>query len=366
MTALKLLNQRMTTRLLLHHSLALPRNIGGARVYLAPAGFVTDAGGAVAAGDGWPVADGSLVFTALRVFVREADQVLTAVAPFAAVLDWSMEEGEAVAAHVAKTIRRIGARRPPFAGLHLDRPLVMGIVNVTPDSFSDGGAWFDHDRAIAHGRELLAAGADILDIGGESTRPGSAEVSEQEEMDRILPVIGALAREGAVISVDSRHTAVMAAALAEGAAIVNDIAALTAPGAEAAVAQAGAAAVLMHMQGEPRSMQEAPVYDCAPLDIYDFLADRLAACEAAGIPAERLCVDPGFGFGKTVEHNLEILRHLGLLHGLGQPVLVAASPAPSTTSTATTTSVSAVLTRCLHGSCSPASAWQSARRWMSA
>lgn len=213
-----------------------------------------------------------------------------------------------------------------FAGLSLERPRLMGVINVTPDSFSDGGRFFDSPSAIAHGRALLAAGADILDIGGESTRPGAQAVTADEELARVIPVVTALAAGGAVVSVDTRHATVMRAAIAAGAAIVNDITALAGDcEALSLVAESGVSVVLMHMQGEPAGMQQAPRYDCAPREVRDYLAARLAACRSAGIAADRLCIDPGIGFGKTVAHNLEILADLGSLVALGVAVLVGVS-----------------------------------------
>lgn len=312
---------------------ALPQGVAGpdddlaGRLYIQPTGIVAGpaAEAAVAAGNGWPLAGGPLVFTACMVLLRDRDRVVETLAPFAEVLDWSTAEGGAVAEHVAGLIHRIGARRAGFAGLPDDRPLVMGVVNVTPDSFSDGGAFLDPSAAVAHGAALLAAGADILDIGGESTRPGAAPVSPGEEMARVLPVIRELAQRGAVVSVDTRHAPTMAAAVAAGARIVNDVSALGGPDALPVAASSGLSVILMHMQGEPRSMQADPVYDFAPLDVYEHLAARIAACVEAGIAAERLCVDPGIGFGKNLEHNTQVLARLTLLHGLGCPVLLGAS-----------------------------------------
>ncbi|HYD99325.1 MAG TPA: dihydropteroate synthase, partial [Alphaproteobacteria bacterium] len=216
--------------------------------------------------------------------------------------------------------------RPSLAGLAFDRPLVMGIVNVTPDSFSDGGDFADPARAIAHGRALRAAGADILDIGGESTRPGAAPVPVEQEIARVVPVVRALAAEGAVVSIDTRRAATMRAALAAGARILNDVTALAGdPDSLGVAAASGAPVVLMHMQGEPRTMQADPRYDDVAFDIHDHLTARIAACAAAGIPRARIVVDPGIGFGKTGAHNVDLLRQLTLLHGLGCPVMVGVS-----------------------------------------
>ncbi|HDR27993.1 dihydropteroate synthase [Rhodovulum sp.] len=219
------------------------------------------------------------------------------------------------------------APRPALAGLSLDRPRIMGILNVTPDSFSDGGRFADPQAALAQGR-ALAGGADILDIGGESTRPGSAAVPEADEIARIAPVIAALRAAGVAtpVSIDTRKAAVARAALAAGADMVNDVAALGFdPALAGVVAGAGVPVCLMHAQGDPATMQDDPRYDDVLLDVYDFLAARIAAAEAAGIPRARIMVDPGIGFGKTVAHNLALIRGIGLFHGLGCPILLGAS-----------------------------------------
>ncbi len=205
-----------------------------------------------------------------------------------------------------------------------DRPQVMGIVNVTPDSFSDGGRFYSPAQALDQARCLIDAGADGLDIGGESTRPGAQAVGEQEELERILPVLEGLRHCGVPVSVDTMKPAVMRAALAAGAAMINDVRALQAQGALEAVRDSDCAVCLMHMQGEPRRMQDAPQYRDVLNEVYDFLATRIAACEAAGIARSRLCIDPGFGFGKTLEHNLTLLRGLPRLAELA-PVLVGVS-----------------------------------------
>ena len=212
-------------------------------------------------------------------------------------------------------------RAAPF-----DRPRLMGILNVTPDSFSDGGAHADAERAIAHGLRLAAEGADIVDVGGESTRPGAVEVPVAEELRRVLPVVEALAEAGVTVSIDSRKSAVMAAALAAGATIVNDVSGLTFdPRSVEVAAGSGAFVVLMHMAGEPATMNEAPRYEACALEVFDWLAARIEACEAAGIRRERIVVDPGLCFAKHEPHNLDVLRHLALYHGLGCPVLLGAS-----------------------------------------
>ncbi|NBB84590.1 MAG: dihydropteroate synthase, partial [Alphaproteobacteria bacterium] len=216
--------------------------------------------------------------------------------------------------------------RPPFAGLTLDRPRIMAVINVTPDSFSDGGDFQDAGAAIAHGRAMLEAGADILDIGGESTRPGADPVPPDEEIRRVEPVIRTLAAEGATVSIDTRHAAVMAAALDAGAAIVNDVTALTGdPDSRPLIAARRPPTVLMHMQGEPQTMQAAPAYADVVLDVFDHLEAQLTAARAAGLPPDRIVVDPGIGFGKAVDHNLALLREAALFQGLGCGVLIGVS-----------------------------------------
>ena len=210
--------------------------------------------------------------------------------------------------------------------LRLDRPRVMGIVNVTPDSFSDGGHHDTVEAAVAHGLRLAAEGADLLDVGGESTRPGAADVSLDDELARVVPVIERLVRETSLpVSVDTSKPEVMRAAVAAGAGMINDVYALRREGALDAAAALGVPVVLMHMQGEPRGMQDAPHYDDVVGDVHRFLAERLFACEMAGIPKARLVVDPGFGFGKSLDHNLRLLRQLSRLGDLGVPVLAGLS-----------------------------------------
>ncbi|OGA46509.1 MAG: dihydropteroate synthase [Betaproteobacteria bacterium RIFCSPLOWO2_12_FULL_62_58] len=209
--------------------------------------------------------------------------------------------------------------------LALDRPLIMGVVNVTPDSFSDGGRYATTDHAVAHARSLIEQGADMLDIGGESTRPGAASVTLEEERRRVLPVLEALQDCGVPVSVDTQKPALMREAIAAGAAMVNDINALAAPDALEAVADTAAAVCLMHKLGDPQTMQQNPHYDDVVRGVRQFLVERVTAAERAGIGRERIVIDPGFGFGKTFEHNLALLRELRQLAALGVPVLVGLS-----------------------------------------
>ena len=287
----------------------------GARTYFRPLGLIAGEPARIAVENGLavPLAGGPLAFTAVESLIRTGRHVGRG---FVRITALSGERN-------APLLHALSAPRA------LKLPPVMGIVNVTPDSFSDGGAFLDSAAAIAHGAGLLAAGAGILDVGGESTRPGSQPTSPHEEMRRVLPVIEGLAplarEKGALVSIDTRNAVTMRAALAAGARMLNDVTALTSPGCLAAAAESDVPVVLMHMQGAPQTMQAEPHYDDAALDIFDWLEERIAACEAAGIARERIIVDPGIGFGKTVRHNLEILARIALFHGLGVPILVGAS-----------------------------------------
>jgi dihydropteroate synthase len=298
------------------------------QVYVIPQGIVSGAAAAAAivGGQGWPIADGPRAFAAVGIALRQKVGAALAVLPFTEAIAWAEDEGLVVARHVSGLIHRIGSRRKPWAGLALDRPAVMGVVNVTPDSFSDGGEVFSTDEAVARGLAMAEAGAAIVDVGGESTRPGADPVSPDEEARRVVPVVRGLAERGVTVSIDTRHAAVMAEAVEAGARIVNDVTALADPAALATVARLGVAVCLMHMQGDdPRTMQADPRYDCAPLDVFDVLAARIEACVGAGIARESLCVDPGIGFGKTPAHNAQVLACLGMYHGLGLPVLLGVS-----------------------------------------
>ncbi|MFN3076942.1 MAG: dihydropteroate synthase [Alphaproteobacteria bacterium] len=293
-----------------------------------PTGIVAGKAAAltVEAGYGRPLAGGALAFTGCEVLRRTSPGFSVTALPLAGLGAWAESQGRGVAGSIAWQMTRLTEPCPPWAGLTMDRPRLMGVVNVTPDSFSDGGTTLNPSDAIARGLALLAAGADLIDVGGESTRPGAQPVSPGEEIARIEPVVRALSERGALVSIDTRHAAVMAAAVAAGARILNDVTALAGDaGSMAVAADCSAAVLLMHMQGEPRTMQAAPEYQAAPLDVLDFLAQRVEACQQAGIAPDRIAVDPGIGFGKTVAHNVEILNRLALLHLLGRPVVLGAS-----------------------------------------
>jgi dihydropteroate synthase len=300
-----------------------------ARVYLLPLALM--AGGAaealMAERLACRIGAGPVAMTACAVRVRGAKGPVHEVAVAVHdLLAWA-SSAPAAAARIRVLLERIAAPRPGWD----DRPRLMGIVNVTPDSFSDGGAHLDPAAALAHCEALVAAGADILDIGGESTRPGAAPVPPEEEIGRVLPVLeGLRARRdqlpGVLLSIDTRRAAVMRAAVQAGVDIINDVSALAGdPDSLAVAAASGAHVAIMHMQGTPETMNVAPAYDDVALDVFDFLEARIEACVAAGIARERITVDPGLGFGKRGRQNLEILRALPLFHGLGCPILLGAS-----------------------------------------
>lgn len=210
--------------------------------------------------------------------------------------------------------------------LSLDQTRIMGVLNVTPDSFSDGGKFTQVDAACTHALAMQQAGADIIDVGGESTRPGAESVSLQQELDRVIPVIEALSRASDVcISIDTSKPEVMAAAVKAGAHMINDVNALRAPGAVQVAAQSQAAVCLMHMQGAPRTMQQQPHYENVVEEVYEFLQARVAECHGAGIAKEKMAIDPGFGFGKTLQHNLSLLKHLARFKDLNLPILAGMS-----------------------------------------
>jgi dihydropteroate synthase len=306
---------------------------GETRLYLRPLGLAAgaDAASLCAAGLARPLAGAApLAFTAGELVLRWPGGEARAVAGLAEILGWRDRAEPALRDALAGWIDRLGApRRAPGAG-PLDRPLLMGIVNVTPDSFSDGGETLDPDAACARAIALAEAGADIVDIGGESTRPGAQPVAPQIEAARIRPVLERLSRRrdalgGALVSIDTRRAAVMRIALDCGADLVNDVSALADPDSLPLLAGSRAAIVLMHMPGDPATMNRAPAYRDVALDVVDHLAGRIAACRLAGIAAERLIVDPGIGFGKRGPENLAVLRALPLFQGLGCPVLLGLS-----------------------------------------
>jgi dihydropteroate synthase len=292
-----------------------------ARLYVRPIGLLYGPTAATAVADGLalPLAGGGIAFAAAEVIEGVPGKTRTRMCTAQTLAASSDADFKALLA-------RITAKRAPFAGLALDRPILMGIVNVTPDSFSDGGLYDSKEAAVAHAAALAAAGAAIVDIGGESTRPGSDAVEAREEAARVLPVIEALSGLRAIISVDTRKASVARAAADAGAKILNDVSALTyEPDSIQVAEQRGLSVVLMHAQGEPKTMQDDPRYADVVLEVFDYLEARIAAVVAAGIGDARIAADPGLGFGKTLAHNLALLSHTSLFHGLGVPLLVGAS-----------------------------------------
>lgn len=296
-------------------------------LYLRPLGLFDAAllgAGGEGAIAGMPLAGGPLAFSAVEIVERAGKAVLRRVigAGDGFDRDWGRHTLEA-----ASLVEALTAPRPRLAGLALDRPRIMGIVNVTPDSFSDGGNFNSAQAAVDHGLRLVEEGAGILDIGGESTRPGADAVALEEELRRVLPVLeGLRSRTEALISVDTRKAEVMRRAALAGADILNDVSALTHdPKAMETAAETGLPVMLMHAQGDPKTMNDDPQYSDVVLDVFDFLESRIAACVAAGIAKTKLVADPGIGFGKHLHHNVAVLASMSLYHGLGVPVLLGAS-----------------------------------------
>jgi dihydropteroate synthase len=300
----------------------------GARVYLVPVGFVF--GGP----QGRPIGNSGIKFLSVRAIVRDGNDVV-----FDKQVDASLGLGELMKAMPAslreaaeQQLQNIAKPRQPIKlddnkQLVFARPIIMGVLNVTPDSFSDGGDYLDHQAAIARARAMVAEGAHIIDIGGESTRPGAKPVWEGEEAERVIPVIKALANDGIPISIDSRHSVVMEKAVAAGAHIINDVTALSYdPESINVAATAGKPVILMHSKGQPETMQDDPYYNHVLLDIYDYLEERVKACELVGLTRDRLVVDPGIGFGKRVlKDNMTLINNIGLFHSLGCPLMLGAS-----------------------------------------
>jgi dihydropteroate synthase len=297
--------------------------------WLRPLGFISGhaAAAAVAVGRARPLGGSNLAFTwILATGLGPGRRPISVAAPLAELEAWIAHTGVRFARRFRAQLAAFSNLPAAWAGFPLDHPLVMGVLNVTPDSFSDGGRWFDGAGATARGHALLEAGADIIDVGGESTRPGAVPVPKDEEIRRVEPVVRALAKSGAVVSIDTRHAMVMAAALDAGARIVNDVSALTHdPGSLALIARRQAPVVLMHMRGEPQTMQRNPVYASPLIEVLQFLETRVGVCVAAGIPRESIAIDPGIGFGKLVSHNLELIAGIGAFHGLGHPVVLGVS-----------------------------------------
>ncbi len=273
---------------------------------------------------GLPLAGGRLAFSALEVLERTGGGTQRRTIGLGDLFERDWGRHTLAASDLLEEIR---APRARLAGLSLDRPRIMGIVNGTPDSFSDGGKHEGADAAIAHGLKLAEEGADILDIGGESTRPGSDLVAAEDELRRVMPVIeGLRAKTDKLISIDTRKAEVMRRAVAAGVDILNDVSALTHdPDSLEVAAESGLPVMLMHAQGDPKTMNDNPQYSDVVLDVFDYLEGRIRDCVAAGVPKSRIIADPGIGFGKHLHHNVAVLNALSLYHGLGVPILLGAS-----------------------------------------
>jgi dihydropteroate synthase len=286
--------------------------------YVIPRGLISGpaATRAIEAGVALPLAGGPLAFASAEIIEREEG-----AEGRRRPVDLAMAR-----AFASDLVDGLARPRLAWAGFNLQRPLLMGVVNVTPDSFSDGGDFAEASTAIDHARAMLAAGADIIDVGGESTRPGASPVAPEHEAARVLPVVRALAHAGAMVSIDTRHAAVMDQAVQAGAWIINDVTALTGdPESAGVAAKSGASVVLMHMLGEPQTMQADPRYADVTCDLIDYFTARLARLDELGIDRTRIAIDPGIGFGKKDPHNLRLLDELAVFHAFGCPVLLGAS-----------------------------------------
>jgi dihydropteroate synthase len=290
-------------------------------MYLEPLGLLYGAAAkqAIALKAALPLTGGPIAFSAARLWEGEPGTVEKRIVSLGAI-EASSEP------RLRDLLERIVSLRAPVAGITMDGPRIMGVVNVTPDSFSDGGDLLEADAAIAHARKLADDGADLIDVGAESTRPGSSPVPVEEELRRLRPVLNGLAGFSLPVSVDTRKPEVMLAAAAAGAAILNDVSALTfAPDSLPTAAALKKPVVLTHAQGSPETMQENPVYRDAVIEVYDFLEARIEAAVAAGLPRDCIIADPGIGFGKTLAHNRALLQSIALFHGLGVPLLTGTS-----------------------------------------
>lgn len=290
-------------------------------VYLEPIGLLygSAARDAIAVGSALPLAGGPIAFGGVRFWEGEPGSIKHAVARTITIQ--AIDDNR-----IKDLLDRLTAPRASIAGLSMDSPRIMGIVNVTPDSFSDGGDHADAGSAAAHAQSLIEEGADILDIGGESTRPGADTIPAEEELRRVIPVIERLSGIGTPLSIDTRKPEVMKEAAKAGATILNDVSGLTfAEDSASTAASLKLPTVVMHAQGDPKTMQDNPTYKDVVIEVYDFLEMRIEAAVAAGLPREMIVADPGIGFGKTASHNLSLFASLSLFHGLGVPLLMGAS-----------------------------------------
>ncbi len=299
------------------------------KIYAQPLGILRGcvASDAVKAGHARWLVGGPSAFTMIKIIFRDGrTRRAEELVPIFRLDKYIRELTSFQQEEISTQLINISEVRAPRGSLMWQRPLLQGIVNVTPDSFSDGGRYAQTDEAIAHARKLVEAGADLIDIGGESTRPGAAKVTIEQELDRVIPVIAGLSDISVPISIDTRNQQVMACAMKAGASIINDVSALGHDDrAPAYAAEVNCPVILMHAQNNPDNMQDNPQYDDVVLDVYDYLEKRLEICQNTGIDRERLIIDPGIGFGKTVEHNIALMTSLSLFHGLGVPLLLGVS-----------------------------------------
>ena len=299
------------------------------KIYLQPLGLLR--GCNVSSDDLKSISNSGICFSLVKIITREGKSVSSEVIHLSQLENFLSSKPPAIRDAILNILDKISMRLPKLAlanNVILDwrRPIIQGVLNVTPDSFSDGGSIKNVDDAVSVALQMMAAGADIIDIGGESTKPGAKPVSITAEKERVIPVIKKLASKGVPISVDTRNAEVMAAATDAGALIINDVSALEHDESSIEVVrESGVPVILMHAQGTPETMQENPQYEDVLLDIYDYLEARIAVCVKAGIPTEKIIIDPGIGFGKTVEHNLKILANISIFHGLGVPILIGTS-----------------------------------------
>ncbi|MBH68788.1 MAG: dihydropteroate synthase [Rhodospirillaceae bacterium] len=270
------------------------------------------------------LADNLIRFDSIEILLRNDRSIITFRTTIDIAREWALADG--CLEELDELVLNMTARRKAFSAIQKNCPLLMGVVNTAPDSFYDGGRHSNHKAAISHAHALIAAGANIIDVGGESSRPGSIEISAQEEIDRVIPVVEKVVGFGIPVSIDTKKSEVMEVAVSTGASIINDISALTAdPKSLMIASKLDVPVILMHMQGRPGNMQDNPLYDFAPLDIFDYLKWRISICGKAGISLDKILVDPGIGFGKDTEHNRSILNRLSLFHGLRVPIVLGAS-----------------------------------------
>lgn len=304
-------------------------NIKSRKIYVQPLGLLR--GCSDSNGIFLRIAGGDVYFSALRIFIRNADGISEQIISVSSLDEYLQKQKSEIRSEIKDLIENISKERPTLklkGGLVLDwhKPLIQGVLNVTPDSFSDGGKFADHERSLSHARHMISAGVDIIDVGGESTKPGAVTVSIDVEKGRVLPVIADIARLNIPISIDSRNAEVMSAAMSAGSHLINDVSALTYDqDSTKVVADGGAPVILMHAQGAPETMQDDPKYQNILLDIYDYLEARIKHCLDSGVSKNNIIVDPGIGFGKTVEHNLQIIAGLTIFHSLGVPLLLGVS-----------------------------------------